>query len=501
MKEDVRTLASATPDDGGMTGHALRGLFWMFLGTGGQAVVQLLVLVVLARLLTPADFGVVAAALVVVGFSTIFSQLGIGPAVVQRHELHATHLRTGFTISVAFGILLAGLIWLLAPAVAAFFHHDDLVPVLRALSLVFPLQGLSVVAESLLQRELRFRYLAALELATVALGYGAVGIVLAFAGLGVWALVAAHLAQFALKTVLLLVLQPHPRKPLLDRSAFKELMYFGGGFTAARIGNYLAGQGDNLVIGRWLGAVALGVYGRAYHLVAGPAMLLGGVLDRVLFPAMAKVQDQPERLGLAYRRGVALIALVVLPFSTALVLLSPELVLVLLGPEWDQVTVPLQILAAGLLFRTSYRMSDSIARATGAVYRRAWRQGVFAALVLGLSWVGHHWGLPGVALGVVVAVALNFLLMAHLSLQLAALTWRGFLTAHVPGVALSALVGLEIWGSASLLRSSEASAWMVVLLSSAATLPSLLLIRVMPRLFLGQEGRWMIRTLTARFAQ
>ena len=158
------TLISDTDQAAESISHrTLRGLFWMFLGKGTQAVLQVLVLGILARLLTPADFGLVSASLVVVGLSTIFSQLGIGPAVVQRSNLESRHLRTGFTISVLFSLALAGLICLFAPSFAGFFRLEGLTPVLRAMSLVFPFQGLSVVAESLLQRDLSFRRLAGIN--------------------------------------------------------------------------------------------------------------------------------------------------------------------------------------------------------------------------------------------------------------------------------------------------------------------------------------------------
>jgi PST family polysaccharide transporter len=483
-----------------LTSRTLGALFWTSLGTGAQAVLQLLVLAVLARLLNRADFGVVAAALVVVGFSTIFSQLGIGPAVVQRLDLRPAHLRTGFMISLLLGAFLAGLTWVSAPAVAGFFQMGDLTSVLRALALVFPLQGLGVVAESLLQRDLRFRLLAGLETAAVALGYGAVGITLAVRGFGVWALVGGHLAQTLLKTALLLAVQRHPMWPLLDRRAAAELLYFGGGFTAARIGNYLAGQGDNLVVGRWLGAEALGVYGRAYQLMAGPAVLFGQVLDKVLFPAMAQVQDQPARLAEAYRRGVALIALVILPASAVLTALAPELIHVLLGPEWGSVIVPFQILAAGMLFRTSYKMSDSLVRATGAVYHRAWRQAAYAMLVLAAAWVGQFGGLPGVSLAVLATLAFNFLVMAQLSLRLVGMTWRSFRAAHVPGLALAVLVSTMTWACAQLLRAWGLPAPLVLIASAAATLPALLPVWCLPELFLGEDGRWMLRKLGAYLA-
>ena len=398
-----------------ITNRTLTGFFWMSLGTGTHVVVQALVLIILARLLTPVDFGLVGAALIVVGFSLIFSQLGIGPAIVQYPELKQRHLRTGFTISLFFGTLVTGIIIFIAPAISAFFRMDGLTPVIRLISFVFLVQGLSVVADSLLQRKLKFKWLAWVQIVSFTIGYGVVGVSLAIMKFGVWALAWAHLGQVILRFVMLLIVQPHPKLPQFDRRSFNELIYFGGGFTMGRIGNYIAGQGDNLVVGRWLGAEALGLYGRAYHLMAMPASLFGQILDKVLFPAMAKVQDQPKRLKKAYRRGVALIALLVLPISVTSVVLAPELIHVILGPKWVEVIVPFQIFAIGMLFRTSYKMGDSLARATGAVYRRAWRQGIYAAFVLVGAYVGKHWGISGVVIGVLCALTTNFILMAHLS--------------------------------------------------------------------------------------
>src|SRR2546426_9124427 len=116
-----------------------------------------------------------------------------------------------------------------------------------------------------------------------------------------------------------------------------------------------------------------------------------------LFPYTTLFRSNAQRLAAAYRRGVALIALVVLPISVALVLLAPEVIDVVLGPRWTSVIAPFQILAVGMLFRTSSKMGDSLTRATGAVYRRAWRQMLYAALVVGGAVVGKHWGIEGVA--------------------------------------------------------------------------------------------------------
>ncbi|HXE58331.1 MAG TPA: lipopolysaccharide biosynthesis protein [Gemmatimonadales bacterium] len=481
-----------------LTHDAMRGMFWVAFGRGARALLQVAVLGVLARLLAPDDFGVVSAALVVIGFTAIFAQLGFGPALVQREELEPRHLRTAFTVSLLSGFALGGLLWLLAPAIAAFYRIDEVAPVMRALAWAFPLKGLAVVSESLLQRDLRFRYLANREVVSYALGYGLLGVALAMAGLGVWALVGAHMGQIALNTALLLLARRRGLRLGIDRRALGELAFFGGGFTAAKVGNYFALQGDNLVVGRWLGSAALGIYGRAYQLMAMPATLFGDVLDTVLFPAMARVQADPERLATAYRRGVALVALVMLPASAALVVWAPEVVHVMLGPQWSAVTLPFQVFACGLLFRTSYKMSDAIARATGAVYRRAWRQGVYASLVVGGAWVGQHWGVTGVAVGVFGALAVNFTMMAALSLSLARMSWRSFLVAHRPAMTLAVVVGGLAWGLARLLRSSGHAPLETLAVGGGLTALTAIVLAVRwPAGFLGPDGSWMVSSAWA----
>ncbi len=479
-----------------LTHRAITGLVWMAGGKGASTILDVIVLAALARLLTPEDFGIVGAAMVITRFSSVFSRLGLGPALVQLPKLEIRHERTAFAASIALGVILGALIWIAAPAVSAFFRIDGVEPVLRVLAWTFPLKGLSAVAESLLLRDLRFRWLATLQLKTFAFAYAPVGIGLAVAGFGVWSLVAAKMTQAILRATLLLTARRPPRWPWPERKAFNELVYFGGGFTIAKLANYLAQEGDYIVVGRWLGAAALGFYTRAYKLMAAPASLFGGMLDDVLFPTMARVQTEKKRLALAYRRGVALVALVMLPMSAGLTVLAPELVVVALGSQWGETILPLQILAVGLLFRTSYKMSDALARATGAVYRRAWRQVIYAALVFGGAWVGQHWGLDGVAAGVLGAITINFLLMAALSLNVTGLTVGQFIVAHRPAFALTLVTASSVWGAATLLRHWTLPPLVVLIVASvtAAGL-SLLAVGLLPKLLLGRDGLWMLDTL------
>lgn len=479
-----------------LTHQTVAGMLWMIYGKVAFAVLQLLILGVLARLLTPADFGVVSAAAVVIGFSAIVSQLGLGPALVQRPHLEPRHVETAFTASVILGLFLGALIYFGAALAARFLRMPGITPVLHVLAWVFPLQGLQTVASSLMSRELRFRWLANLDVITYAIGYGVVGIIGALLGWGVWALVAAQMSQTLLKTAVLLTQYPPRFRDFADRSAFNDLMYFGGGFTAARIANYVALNGDNMTVGRFLGPTALGYYGRAYSLMSAPAYGFGTVLDAVLFPAMAKVQHDPPRLSAAFRRGVALIALLVLMPSLAIILLAPEVIHVALGSRWTAVVAPFQILAIGMLFRTSYKMSDSITRSTGAVYRRAWRQALYAVLVVGGAWIGQHWGIAGVAWGTLAALTVNFVMMAQLGLDVGHLSWSEFWRAHEPAVYLTMACAPVIWGSATLLRHwGLPPVAIVITVSLLAFGTALLLMFRAPATFLGADGQWMLETM------
>ncbi|KAA9340710.1 lipopolysaccharide biosynthesis protein [Adhaeribacter soli] len=448
-----------------LTDRTLAGFLWTITGSGIQVSLKIGVLAIMARLISPKEFGVVGMAVIAIEFSKMFTQMGVGPAIVQRKELEDRHLATGFTMSLLMGLCFATTLFLGAPMLATFFRMEGLQEVLRTVSLIFLIDSFTLVGQALLQRAMKFKVIAGIDVASYAIGYGIVGITLGYLGYGKWALVTALLSQSLLHAILVVIIQPYPKTPKLDRNAFKELLHFGGGFTLARIGNYIALQGDNLVIGRMLGAAALGIYGRAYQFMVMPAALFGTALDQSLFPAMAKVQDDKQRLGKAFLTGVGFIALAGIPLSVLLVFLAPEIVLVLLGPKWVGVTLPFQILASGLLFRMSYKMSDTLVRATGAVYKRAWRQLIYGVMVVLGSYIGQFWGLYGVAWGVAIALIVNFLLMAQLSVQLTDVRWSDIAKAHYHGLLLGATTGMTTLILLTLCRENIDSALAVLLIT------------------------------------
>jgi len=483
----------------GLQGRAIDGILWMLSGTGARAILRLVLLLVLARLLGPEVFGIVGAALVVVNLSEVVCQFGIGGALIQRAELEARHVRAAFTSALVFAALITGGLQLLAPAIAGFFAFDGLTSVLLALSVIPLLGNLGLVAEALSRRSLAFRRLALIEVVSFALGYGLIGIGLAVLGAGVWALVAACLTETATRSLALLAIQPHAKSPSFDLDALKAIWTVGGGLTGRKLANALAQGLDNIVVGRWLGAEALGLYGRAYQLTSIPAAVLGRSLDVVLLPVMSRVQDQQTRLAGAYRRSAAVLALLSLPAAAAVVVLAPELVAFLLGPAWHGAVVPLQILAPGIFLRLSFQVPDAIAAATGAVYPSAWRQGLYAAAVLVGAVTGQHWGLPGVAAGVLAAQTLHFVVTAQLGLRLTSLRPRDFAGAHRHGVLLGALVAAELVLVAAPLRDLGAPpASILGVAAGVLAATALVVIRLRGGVLIGADGVWLLRQLTGR---
>lgn len=440
-------------------------------------------------MLDAGDFGIVSIALVVTGIAAMFAQLGVGPAVVQRTDLRIAHLDAAWLLSIVFGLLTAGVIYLAAPALAGFFRTPELIATLRALCLVFPIAGVGVVTEALIQRDLRFDLVARAEVFSYLAGFGIVAVALAWFGWGAWALVWGQVAQSWMKTELLFKF--HPWRPSLrfSRQAGWDLARFSSGLTIARLANYLASNGDRLVAGRFLGPELLGIYGRAYQLMVQPANIVGSVLEKVLFPAMAKVQEDLPRLAAVFRQGSRLLASVMLPGTAILWLTAPEMVRVLLGEKWDAVIPPFQILSLALLFRTSMKLSNSLIRARGAVFHMAWMQGLYAAATIGFAWAGQGWGVAGISTGVLASIALCYTLGSILALRLTGLHLGHYVWDHLPGAALGLAVLLAGWLPCNHLRAQGAGDAVVLAVTLAAMFAVAgAAIACSPRTFLGPEG-------------
>lgn len=478
--------------------RTLRGAAWQTVATSSQAVMQLLVLAVLARYLSPRDFGLVAVSQVFTGILQLVAEAGVWGAVVQRTTLTRGHLRAAYLVSAVFAFVLVGAFWVLTPPFARFFHAEELVLLLRVMSVYILLNGWSLVSRARLERDMDFKRLCLLDSGSYLFGYAAVAIAGCLLGWGVWALAVAILTRAALFTVLVGI----ARRPMLgrfSRAELGELLNFGTGFTIGRVLDYFAWQADYLVVGRLLGVPALGFYQRAYELMELPGRYLGKVAEKVLFASMSQLQTRRELLARAFARTVEISSLMVLPATAYIALMAPEIVRVMYGDRWLPVVPVLQVLLLTPLFRTAGRVAEALARATGAVYGNAGRKALAVAAVVGGAWLGQRWGIIGVAWGVGGAIVFSALLQLQLALSRTGLGWRALARCTLGAVSVS-LAGVAAAGPVTLLlRWMETPPLVVLVASGVAGLAAVTLLARLRPSALGESGPWLMERAAAAF--
>lgn len=436
MADPLWSASGAPSTSGSVSVRALQAGQWRVASTAVQGVLQLVVGIVLARLLPPADFGLAALALVVIGFATMVSDVGVGAAVVQRPTLTASHLRVAFTISMVSSLGIAAALLLFAPAIGLLARSSAVTPVLRVQSALFVAMGVGTVAQALLQRELNFRRLFIIDLISYLLGYALIAIGGALLGWGVWSLIIGSLVQSTLASVLSLIAVRAPVRPLIAACELRELLGFGTRVTVNGLVAYVGRNGDNFLVGRMLGAIALGLYSRAFNFMMLPINYLSSVLPQVLIPAFSEIQTDRARVGRGYLLGVQATVMATAPVMVGIIVAAPHLIQGVYGDRWAGAVLPLQILAAVGVPRALLFLAGAVARACNRVGSEVPLQIGFALAVTVGTAVGSRHGLPGVALFVSMAIVLMSLAQAGLALSITGATWRGFATAHVPGILL-----------------------------------------------------------------
>jgi len=425
-----------------LTKQTLFGFFWLACGKASKALLQLIILGVLARLLSPTEFGLMALALIVISFSDIFTDLGFGPALTQKRELSDIDIQTSFTFSVLFGVFLLVGIWFSAPLIASFFNSEKLIPILRAISPVLFFGSVSSTPMGLMDRHMQYKESSLIQVISYIIGYGAVGIVFAAMDYGVWALVFAVIGQSFLSTILYFKYSKLSLKFSLDKASFKELMVFGGGYSLSKIFTYFGNKGEKIVVGRLLGIDALGLYERGYQLVKFIAGLVGEIIDKVLFAPIAKKQDDRELVGKIFLELTYITCTILLPASFFIYNNADSIVNIILGDKWDATIEIVQIMALSLFFLVSTRIGSTLAKSLGDVYSRALRTLTFAIFVMLGAYFAAEWGINGVATAVTGAIAINYILAFSQTKKLTKVGIFQFLEAHLLGIGLSVLYQL-----------------------------------------------------------
>lgn len=442
--------------------HIVAGVKWSYLGAALRLLAQLGIAAVLARLLTPAEFGVVALGLVVIRFAKYFADMGVVGAIVQARELDQQDIGAAFAIASGLGLVFSVIVVACAQFAASFYEMPELEPVLQWLAVGFVISGLSITAQGLLRRAVNFKYISLADIISYVIGYGAVGIGMAAAGFGVHALVGAFLAQSLIQMILLYARVRHTLRIPTTARPYRGLLAYGSGYSLANFLTFLASNLDHLVIGKFFPPVALGVYNRAKYLVSLPTYQMLISLTQVLFPSYAGSQDDPARLRSLFMNGMLIVGLLLLPASIGMVAAADEIVAVLLGPQWEAAVPVLQICAFFIPIDLMTSVGATMCSATGRLRVQVYIQLVTLAMLAGglLAVAGST--IEQVAMVVAGVYWLRFIIYMAVVKSIIHTCWMDHIRLHAGHIVASGWVFACIYGVTAMLDSVPAFALLLV---------------------------------------
>jgi O-antigen/teichoic acid export membrane protein len=384
---------------------AITGVVWSATQTWGVRVISFVVMIVLARLVAPDAFGMVAYATVFISFAQIFVDQGFSDAIVQFPDLTREHLDSAFWISILAGGFLCIISIFAADTIAGIFREPDLAPVIKWLSPIFILSAMSSVQQAVLRREFAFKSLTVRSL-TANLSSSLVAVIMAFKGYGVWSLVAKLLVMGAVNMVMLWRVSDWRPGFRFSIKRFRELFLFGANILGGNFVDFLSVHSDDFLIGYFLGSVALGYYTLAYNLLIVTTDLLISVPNAVAYPLLSSLQSDSAGANRAFCRVILLQSIVAFPVFLGIAALSSEVVTQLYGTAWRASIPVLQLLMLIGIVRSAMYFYSSAFRAAG---KPSWRFGIYSLTAV-LNVIGF---ILVVRLGIV-AVAASYVMVSYL---------------------------------------------------------------------------------------
>ena len=321
----------------------IKGVAWTSLNKVLNLGFGFVIGVILARLLSPSDYGLLAMIAVFNAIAFAFLDSGFGNALIRKPNLTEDDNTTAFFFNLVAGVVLFGIIWVIAPWVSAFYDKPILTPLLRAEGSLLIVSSFKIVQNTQLTRALNFKAKMIIRVVSNILG-GASGIISAYCGLGVWALVVMHVADAIISLILLWIISPWRPRGRWNKQSFNYLWGYGSKLLASGLLDTIYGNIYPIIIGKFYSAADLGQYSRAQGYAAMPSQSLTGVIQQVTFPVLSQIQDDDQRLAGSYRRMLRFTVFIVFPIMIGMAVLAHPLVIALVTDKWAQCVPYLQII-------------------------------------------------------------------------------------------------------------------------------------------------------------
>lgn len=426
---------------------------WQIVSLVGSFILNTVLMGVLARLILPEAFGLIAMANSVINTVQLFADIGIGQYIIRTPKLNNRILRCVFTVSLILSVIFGLIILILAPLVAAWYKESDLTNILMLIALASIIRKLGNVSESLLYKEMRFKDVAIIELTTYFIGYGVIGTIAALNGLMEYAIVYGLLVKTLLYVLACFIRKPYPLKPYFDKKIARDVFSFGGGIFLSTLVGAIGYQFPTFYIGRSLGGTSVGFYERLNNIAIMPVSAIGAIFDKVFYSAAATMGEQDEMIASIYVRLLTYLVLPILLGTTIIIVLSKEIIYILLGNQWVDNVAILQILSIFILLRIQIGFTDAVFKLKNALYRCTMLRSIYAMSMIIFTIIGtiSH-GLIGAAVGVNIAVLVNYVLSMGAVRILIPVKYRRLFIATIESIFASCIGGTISWYVAEYLR-------------------------------------------------
>lgn len=453
-----------------MTGRkeqAVVAVKWTTIPAVYGAALQFLQIAILARLLSPEDFGLMAIVLVITGFAQTFADIGVGNAIIHRQDVTSNQLSSLYWFTFVIGILTCLLVIAVSPLVVLFYHEPRVRQLFLWVAMVFIITPLGQQFYYLLQKSLRFKQLAIIESVAVT---GAAFVALGFAwfGFGVWALVYGQLASATIKAVMLVANGFSEWRPRIHfrLNDLRGYIQFGKYHMGAGIIHYFNQRMDQIVIGALLGAQILGYYTLAFNLVIQPVTRINPILTRAMYPILSKMQNEPDRLRYGYMTMRQLLATINAPLLIGLAAISPNLIPTIFGAQWQPAVIPLQILACMALLRSVMNPIGPILMAKGRTdHGFNWSLVQLFTIVPAIFIGVQIGGVVGVAIALLILqIAYYWIGYLFLVRKLLGRCLREYVGSTIPGFITSAFMASGLFVAMSFLDSKDIVSLVVLII-------------------------------------
>lgn len=417
---------------------AKKGAAWSVVRQGGHEIMAIPFSMVMARLLTPTEFGVSVAASFFVLLAARLTQFGFGAAIVRIKEVREEHTSSVFVVSLVSGILSYLALFAASPAIGRFFQSPESGALVRVAALTFVISPFGSVASALITRHMDFRAIAIADWTDSLVG-SVTTIILALAGWSYWSIVYGHLVATSVRVVLQMYLAKWRPSLRFSLAALRELLSYGLGVQTKRLLEYAAANLDTLVVGRMLDLTSLGFYDKAFSTMSRLVNRL--TLGQAPFRIFSIIHEDRERFRRAYERLILSVTMLGYPALAGCIVMATPLFEVLYGRQWQAAVLPFQVLCAGGMLKLLNNYGSQANEAVGAIWGQASRQAVGTVLVvIGAAVGGFYWNIFGAALGVTIATAILTISMQALVRRATGFSWRAMLAPQIPAVACTGLV-------------------------------------------------------------